>query len=121
MGDVVLADFLKTHDLLPKLLPETHLYAVVTDSSLIPQAEKVAATLRKERVNVALDNSGKSLDKQFKTADKKGIPYVLVIGQEELEEGQFTLKNMHSGTEETHGLDRIASIVEDARHTGLEV
>jgi histidyl-tRNA synthetase len=115
MGDVVLADFLETHGLLPKLLPETHVYAVVTDQALLDQAQKVVTELRKDGVNVALDISGKSLDKQFKTADKKGVPYVLVIGQKELDEGQFKLRDMRSGTEEMHGIDRITSIVEDQR------
>jgi histidyl-tRNA synthetase len=120
MGDVVLADFLETHGLIPRLLPETNLYAVVVDEPLLPRAEKVVTELRKEGVNVALDISGKSLDKQFKTANKKGIPYVLVIGKKELDEGQYILKNMQSGLEETHGVERIASIVKDARNLGLE-
>jgi histidyl-tRNA synthetase len=121
MGDVVLADFLETHGLLPKLLPETHLYAVVVDEPLIPRAEKVVTQLRKEGVNVALDISGKSLDKQFKTANKKGVPYVVVIGKKELDDDRYILKDMQSGIEETHGVERIASIVEDARRPNLEV
>jgi histidyl-tRNA synthetase len=116
MGDVVLTDFLETHGLLPKLLPATHLYAVVTDVALLDQAQKVVSELRKDGVNAALDISGKSLDKQFKTANKKAIPYVLVIGQKELDESQYKLRDMRSGSEETHGLDRIASIVADHRH-----
>lgn len=114
MGDVVLADFLETHGLVPHLLPETHVYLAVA-GDVLDGAQKVAAELRKDGVNVALDISGKSLDKQLKTANKKGVPYVIVVGEQELESRQFKLKNMQSGEEETHGIDRIASIVEDSR------
>jgi histidyl-tRNA synthetase len=114
MGDVVLADFLETHGLVPHLLPETHIYLAVAGDEAAA-AQKVAAELRKDGVNVALDLTGKSLDKQLKTANKKGIPYVIVVGKNEVETQQYKLKNMLTGEEETHGLDRIASIVEDSR------
>ena len=39
---------------------------------------------------------------QIKTADKKGIAHVLIIGENELKAGQFTVKNLQSG-EETKG------------------
>lgn len=37
------------------------------------------------------------LGKQFKYANARGIPYVLVIGNEEMQSGEFTLKEMQSG------------------------
>jgi histidyl-tRNA synthetase len=114
MGDVVLADFLKTHKLVPNLLPETHIYMAVAGDNLVG-AQKAAAQLRTNGVNVAVDLSGKSLDKQLKSANKKGVPFVIVVGDQEIASQQFKLKNMLTGAEETHGLDRIASLVEDSR------
>jgi hypothetical protein len=38
-----------------------------------------------------------------------------VIGETELAEERFTLKNLTTGTEEKHGLERIVSIVKDRR------
>ena len=68
-------------------------------------------------VNVAVDISGRKIEKQIKTADKKGIRYVLFIGEDELKSSQFKLKDLHTGEEETHGLERIVSIVKDRRQT----
>ena len=116
MGDVVLADFLETHGLLPALQPETLVYIAVA-GEVLDGAERIAAELRSNGVNVALDSSGKGLDKQLKTASKKAVPYVVVVGQQELENGQYKLKDMQAGTEEVHSLERIVSIVEDARRT----
>jgi histidyl-tRNA synthetase len=115
MGDVVLSDFLETHGLLPKLHPETRVYVALA-GDVVNKAWKVISELRNEGVNVAVDISGNKLDKQLKTASKKGVPYVVIIGENELAEGRFKLKNMETGVEETHSVARIASIVEDARN-----
>ncbi len=115
-GDVTLAEFLKGHDLLPALHSETNLYVVLA-GDIAAKAQKPLADLRGMGLNVAVDLSGRKLGDQLKTADKKGITYVLVIGEQELADGQFTLKNLHTGAEEKHGLERIVSIVRDHRHT----
>jgi histidyl-tRNA synthetase len=115
MGDVTLADFLNSHELLPKLTPETHVYAVLI-GNVAEKASQYIGELRQNGVNVAVDITGRDVGKQLKTADKKGIPFALIIGEEELGSEQFKLKNLHDGTEETHGIARIASIVEDHRN-----
>lgn len=119
MGDVTLAEFLKAHDLLPKLRSTTNLYvAVVGGKEVLEQAREVVKQLRKDEVNVALDITGRSLDKQLKTADKDSIRYVLIVGPNELESQQFKLKDLETSKEETHALSRIASIVQDHRNLG---
>lgn len=114
MGDVTFADFLESHSLLPSLPPETDVYAVIV-GDVHAEAQKVIDELRAEGVNVAVDISGRSVDKQFKTAHKKGIPYVVTIGHKELQNGQFALKNLQTGQEEARSIARIASIVQDRR------
>lgn len=41
------------------------------------------------------------MDKQFKYAEKKGIPYVVIIGSRELEEGTCVVKNIQTGVQQT--------------------
>ncbi|MGB5654392.1 MAG: His/Gly/Thr/Pro-type tRNA ligase C-terminal domain-containing protein, partial [Robiginitalea sp.] len=43
--------------------------------------------------------------KQFKYADKRGIPFVILIGADELREGQFTVKDMKSGHQQTYAME----------------
>jgi histidyl-tRNA synthetase len=114
MGDATLLEFLKGHHLLPEPRTETDLYVVLA-GDVLNSAQKPIADLRGMGLNVAVDVSGKKIGNQFKTADKKGVPYVLVIGEKELEGQQFTLKNLKTGQEEAHGLERIVSIVKDHR------
>jgi histidyl-tRNA synthetase len=115
MGDAVLAEFLKGHGLVPELKPETDLYIVLA-GDVLAKAQKKISDLRGMGVNVAVDLSGRKLGDQIKAADKRGLTYVLVIGENELNEEQFTLKNLKTGEEEKHGLERIVSIVKDRRH-----
>lgn len=114
-GDVTLAEFLKGHDLLPDLQTETDIYVVLV-GEVLEKAQKAIADLRGMGANVAVDLSSRKLGDQLKAADKKGIAYVLVVGEQELAEEQFTLKNLHTGVEEKHSLERIVSIVKDYRN-----
>jgi histidyl-tRNA synthetase len=115
MGDVTLANFLEFHQLVPPLHTETRVYVVLA-GDVLERTQPYVQQLRKAGVNTAVDISGRNLDKQFRTADKKGIPFVLTVGENELESEQFKLKDMRSGKEETHSLARIISIVEDHRY-----
>ncbi len=41
-------------------------------------------------------------DKQFKYAEKKSIPYAVMLGSKELEEGTIMIKNLQTGTQNIH-------------------
>jgi len=114
MGDAVLQGFLEGHDLMPVLKSPTDIYVVLI-GDVFSRSQKIIAALRKDGVKVALDVSGRKPDKQLKTALKKQIPYVLFVGEKELENEQFTLKDLAASTEETHSVQRIISIVKDQR------
>lgn len=114
MGDVTLIDFLTTHALLPNLSSETDAYLIVI-GDVLRQAQGVAQLLRNEGVKVAVDVSSRPVDKQIKTAVKKRIRHALFVGEQELAEEQFTLKDLDSGTEEKHSIERIVTILTDAR------
>lgn len=114
MGDVTLQNFLELHELLPTLHSETDIYVVII-GDLYEQAQPAIAQLRKMGLRVAVDSSGRKPEKQLKSAIKKDVHYVLFIGEKELLDEQYPIKNLHSGVEEKHGLERIVSIVKDYR------
>ncbi len=113
-GDVTLENFLRGHKLMPPLHSETDVYAILI-GDVADAAQKVVHEMREQGVNVALDVTGKSADKQIKTAVKKNIHYALFIGQKELADEQFEIKNLLTGVSERHSLARIISIVKDYR------
>jgi len=53
--------------------------------------------LRKENIAVELYPAPVKLKKQMGYADGKGIPYVLLVGEEEVSSGELSLKDMESG------------------------
>ncbi len=114
MGDVMLQEFLKSHDLIPKLTTETEVYVVLI-GDVYSSAQKVIAELREMGLNVAVDLSGNKPAKQLKTAVKKGVHYAIFIGDDELESEQYMLKNLSTGKEERHSVQRIVSVVKDFR------
>ncbi|MCB0510292.1 MAG: ATP phosphoribosyltransferase regulatory subunit, partial [Bacteroidetes bacterium] len=49
--------------------------------------------------------------KQLKYANDKNIPYVAIVGDKEMEQGLFALKNMETGEQQELGLDRLISFL----------
>ena len=110
-GDVTLRDFLETHDLLPRYTPSTRLYIAVTDLNLSDAVEKIANKLRLLEVNVSVDWTGRKIGDQIKSADKLKIPFVMVIGENEIKDRKFSIKNLASGVETESSIESIPEIV----------
>lgn len=110
MGDVTIQNFLETHALMPDLRSTVDVVVVLV-GDVYQKALKVLTDLRGMGVNVAADTSGRKPDKQLKAAIKSGAPYVMFIGEQELDSGRFKIKEVASQAEEEHSLERIVSIV----------
>ncbi|MFL9844778.1 histidine--tRNA ligase [Flavobacterium rhizosphaerae] len=57
--------------------------------------------LRRQGIRAELYPDAAKIGKQFQYADKRGIPFTVVVGDEEIQAESFTLKNMATGTQET--------------------
>jgi histidyl-tRNA synthetase len=114
LGDATLANFLELHHLVSELPSETEAYIVLV-GDVVEAAQAAIAELREMGLNVALDLSGKKIGDQFKAAEKKHVTFAIVIGEKELADQQFTLKNLKSGDESKHSLQRIVTMIKDHR------
>jgi histidyl-tRNA synthetase len=72
--------------------------------------------LRNEGVNVEVDITGRKLDKQIKTAVKKKIPFMLFVGDKELEEEIYPLKDVAKEEEQKLSLERVIVEIKDYRN-----
>ena len=61
---------------------------------------KIANKLRTKGTNAEIYLNNKKLKAKFKYADKLKIPYVIVVGEDEIQSGKYTLKNMETGEEQ---------------------
>lgn len=100
MGDVTARDFLETHKLLPEMRSETD---VVLLSMKNVDVSEVAKAMRVSQINVAVDVTEKDIPDKKRNAEKNGVPFYIVIGENELETGQFTLKNIFNKGEDFSG------------------
>ena len=77
-------------------------FANRTDLYLAFATELRNAGLRVELYPEAPNEDGKKVgDKQFKYASQRGIPFVAVIGADELANNTVTVKNMKTGEQQT--------------------
>lgn len=85
----------------------TRALVTVFSPDLQGQALKVARELRSAGINTEVyPDSTDKLGKQLKYANKKNIPFVLVIGEDEVRDNTVTLKNMETTKQSTLSLDQ---------------
>jgi len=99
MGDVVITLLLEKYGLLPSDLDINPAPVLVTvfDEELQLAALEIGAKLRRAGLNAVVYPEAIKLGKQFKYADRIGAKVVLVLGPDEVERGQVTIKNLASG------------------------
>lgn len=69
------------------------------------EAMKAIQQLRAQNIKVELYPDAAKIDKQFKHAERRAIPFVV----KEISEGKFTLKNLQSGEQLMVSLDELVS------------
>ena len=75
---------------------ETHIYGL-----------QIMASLREKGIRAEVLNETKSFKAKMKEANKRQIEFVLILGEDEVKEQLFTLKNMATGEQEKLNLEGI--------------
>lgn len=109
MGDYTLLEFLKGWALLPNFKSDIEYLVTVwpsEDKKYFLKSLEVADKLRYQGKSVVcwLDTNTK-LEKQLKYADKKGIPWAVIIGEEELAQHVILIKDLVSGVQRSEVLN----------------
>jgi len=100
-GDVVARDLMETYGTLNDLnAAPAQLAICVVGEQNTPYSLDLAQSLREKSIRVAVDLSNKKVGDQIKNADKRGIPRIVCIGDEEVKSGQFTIKTLADGNEQ---------------------
>jgi histidyl-tRNA synthetase len=69
--------------------------------------------LRQNEISAEIYPENAKIKKQFEYANKKNVPFVLIVGSEEIEKGEYLLKNMASGTQETLSQNTLIQSIND--------
>jgi histidyl-tRNA synthetase len=111
MGDVTIGDFLIGRRLVPPYKSSVNLHicrAGEIDSAFI---FSFANKLREKGVNNSIDFSKRKVSDQIKSADKSKIPFVVCVGEKEVETKKFAVKRLSTGEEKILGEDDIPNLV----------
>lgn len=73
----------------------------------LKHSQKIVMKLRASNIKADLYPESDKIKKQFNYADKIQAPYTLIIGDNEMESGEYMLKNMKSGEQKPMNLDKI--------------
>lgn len=93
--------------LIPEQKSGAQVLVTVFSPEYLTQSLQLASRLRQAGVKTELyPDTNVRLDKQFKYANKKGIPRVAIVGPEEIRANIIAVKNMKTGEQETISLEK---------------
>ena len=81
----------------PAVAQKPDVYIAPLGEGMNREAGKLARELRREDLVVELGDESFRLKKSFDSAAKLGARYVLIVGENEVKSGMFTLKNQETG------------------------
>lgn len=101
MGDVIIELLLERAGKSPELpASPSHVLVTLFSDELYPQTLALAGRLRRAGINTEQSLEPARLGKQIRYADRKAIPYVIILGPDELASGKAVLKNLITGEQQ---------------------
>ena len=90
-------------------MPHPKLYVGIMGDAVRAKAFEIVTKLRNRGMIVETDYLDRSVKAQMKYANKLGVEYAVIIGQNEIESGLVKLKNMETGDETEINLTELES------------
>lgn len=91
------------------------LYIVPFDQNAEITSLEIANKLRKNGIKVIIEMNKKKIKKCFEWANKNNIPFVTVIGEDEIKNQTISIKNMETGESTEYSFDNIDKIVNNLK------
>ncbi|MAR41096.1 MAG: histidine--tRNA ligase [Flammeovirgaceae bacterium] len=105
-------EIMKERNLFPDSISKKDTVLVCSMSEkYLDDSLRISSILRNNNISTDLYPDNPKLKKQLQYANKNDIPYVIIIGEDEVTSKLFTLKDMETGSQEKLGIDEIISKV----------
>lgn len=75
------------------------------------EALKITKKLRELEINTDVDLMERGISKNLDYANTKGIPWVVIVGEQEVEASKITLKNMETGDQEMVNIEEVKEMI----------
>ena len=93
-------EILNTNDLFPKKIESNNNVLIsYLSNDLIKNSLELANKLREKGIPTDLYSEKAKLKKQLQYANNNNIPFVIIIGEDEIKNGKYMLKNMKDGNQ----------------------
>ena len=105
-------EIMKERNLFPDSINKKNTVLVCSMSEkYLDDSLKISSILRNNNISTDLYPDNPKLKKQLQYANNNDIPYVIIIGEDEVTSKLYTLKDMETGSQEKLGIDEIISKV----------
>jgi histidyl-tRNA synthetase len=107
-------DAMEEMDIYPPEVGKTVTQVLVTlfDENLVDESLKVANMLRRAGINAELSFKTGRLGNQIGYAQKKGIPYVVIIGPDEVAAGKVAVRNLPLRAQQTVRREEVVGVIQ---------
>lgn len=85
--------------------------AIIPLGETLERALEVCSSLQREGVNCEVMAEEKSFKSKMKQAGKIGVPFVIILGEDEVENNVLALKDMNKGEQQTLKFEDVLNIV----------
>jgi len=114
MGDVVFGLVLEENGVAPALqLNPAQVFVTTFDENTVLASLELSNELRQAGFAVEWYPEPVRLPRQFKYADRQGIPMAVILGPEEIQRGEVALKNLVSGEQQSMPRTRLVEAIRD--------
>ncbi|GAA0432373.1 MAG: histidine--tRNA ligase [Bacillota bacterium] len=88
-------------------------YLVAVGEKPEKEAVRIMHNLRKQGIQVDKDYQGKKMKGQFKAADRYQAKYVLILGEDELQQQHIAVREMRTGNQENVPLAELEDVIKE--------
>ncbi len=107
IGITRLFDILKSENLLDTKNFNSVDLGIITFDETLNAGLSLMTKFRESGVKADIINETKSFKAKMKEANKRNLPYILILGEDEVKSSCYTLKDMRSGVQEKLNFDEI--------------
>lgn len=101
-------------NLLQEVKTSTQVLVANFGDDTLDAALKLVKELRANNINTELYPESTKMKKQFAYCDKKQIPFMAILGGDEIKQEKITLKNMSKSEQQTYTFDEALSIIRNS-------
>jgi threonyl-tRNA synthetase len=96
--------------MLPLWLSPTQVRVVPITDKHVKYADEIADQLELENIRCDIDNRTETLEKKIRDAEREWVPYILVVGDREMESKKFSVRVRESGERKTISMEELGVI-----------